>query len=227
MCGRFSLTRPEALVEAFGVSELPAGLAPHYNIAPSQTAVVVVARPQPSLALFRWGLVPPWADSPAVGNRLINARSETAASKPAFRDALRRRRCLVPADGFFEWKRTGKRAVPHYVRRADQRIFAMAGLWERWRDAAGEELHSFAILTAPASRLLAAVHHRMPVLIEPVDHQRWLHPGPLPPDALADLLRTPSDAGYEMYEVSTVVNSAAHDEPACVAPAAAQQLPLC
>ncbi|MEJ2540079.1 MAG: SOS response-associated peptidase [Gemmatimonadota bacterium] len=191
---------------------------PRYNIAPTQTAPVIVADGEGMrrLGLMRWGLVPFWADDLSIGNRLINARSETAETKPAFRQAWKRRRCVVPADGFYEWRRPedgsekGPR-TPFWIHRADGRPLAMAGLWERWEDPEeGEDLHTFTLLTRPATPWMKPLHHRMPVLLPDGEVQHWLtFQGGLPDAAGPEL---------DAHEVSRMVNSPANDAPACIEP---------
>ena len=187
-----------------------------YNIAPTQKAPVILEGPDGGrrMGLMRWGLVPFWADSPSIGNRLINARSETAASKPAFRDAWRRRRCVVPADGFYEWRKPGPDAgadggkTPFWIHRADGRPLAMAGLWERWRDPASEEeLHTFTILTRDATPWMVPLHARMPAVLEGELIGAWLHGAGLPDGSYIPL---------SAHEVSRTVNSPAHDGPECL-----------
>jgi putative SOS response-associated peptidase YedK len=224
MCGRYTLTSIDGLIEEFGLIQQPLSFTPRFNIAPSQSVPVIDNRPrdQRVLTCMRWGLIPYWAKDPTIGNKLINARRETAAEKPAFRDALRRRRCLIVADGFYEWKREGKHKTPLYVHRQSRGPMAFAGLWERWRTPDGNVLHSFAILTTDANELMAPVHDRMPVIVDRADYDRWLEPSPLPPGALDDILVTPSSQGFEMYEVSRLVNSPGNDTPACIEPAPRQ-----
>jgi len=228
MCGRFLLSTPaEAVAEAFGIGRTPPALKPRYNIAPTQMVPIVRAETQGkkkvrTLTLVRWGLVPFWADDPAIGNRLINARAETADTKPAFRAAFKARRCLVPADGFYEWKKIDpKSKQPMLIRPVDGRPLAMAGLWERWKPrdpAAGEEpeiLETCTILTCEPSELLAEVHDRMPVILEPVSFDRWLDPDAKDPAGLKDLM-VPLPAGrLRMDPVGRYVNSPAHDTPEC------------
>ncbi len=217
MCGRYALATPtEELVEVFDVGHV-AFLEDfrRYNVAPTQSAPVIIQGRQGErrMGLMRWGLVPFWAESPALGGRLINARSETAATKPAFREAWRRRRCVVPADGFYEWRKpeaggTGGK-TPFWIHRGDGRPLGMAGLWERWRGSeSGDELHSFTILTRPASAWMSPLHDRMPALLEGDAIGAWLTPG-------ADL--PPSDGiRLSAHEVSRRVNSPANDEPECI-----------
>jgi putative SOS response-associated peptidase YedK len=220
MCGRYTLTSLEGLIEEFGLIQPPSSVPPRFNIAPSERVPVIDNRPreQRVLTTMRWGLIPYWAKDPTIGNKLINARRETAAEKPAFRDALRRRRCLIVADGFYEWKREGKRRTPFYVRRRSGGPMAFAGLWERWRAPDGELLHSFTILTTGANELMAPVHDRMPIIVDRADYDRWLEPSPVPPAALAHILVTPPSQGFDMYEVSRLVNSPRNDTPACIQP---------
>lgn len=222
MCGRYMLTTPvDALRQMFLFSERP-NLAPRYNIAPTQEVPIVRPtrdRTGRELIMVRWGLVPYWADDPRIGNRLINARRESVARTAAFREAYQRRRCLVPADGFFEWQKDGKTRQPLLVRRKDQAPFAFAGLWERWPQPGGGVLRSCTIITCPANELIASVHDRMPVILPPEDHERWLDP------SRADgreLLKPYPAAELEALPVSPRVNSPQHDDPECIAPLAVQ-----
>lgn len=218
MCGRFLLSDPETVIrELFGVDP-PPGLRPRYNIAPSQE-VPILRRTGPGrgpeIALLRWGLVPSWAKDPSIGNRLINARAETAAAKPSFRSALRRRRCLVPADGFYEWQRVNGRKQPWLIRRRGGGGFALGGLWETWQGPSGP-LETFTILTTRPNEVVAPLHDRMPVIVPPEAFQLWLDPGAQDPQALTALLG-PAPAGeLEAYPVSTLVNSPANDDPRCM-----------
>ncbi len=225
MCGRYTLTSFDTLIEEFGLIQTSLDLTPRYNIAPSTPVPVVGNRGERRLELMRWGLVPHWAKDPAIGNRMINARSETAAKKPAFREALRRRRCLVVADGFYEWKRDGKHKTPFYIRRLSHGPIAFAGLWEYWQNADGTPLHTCTILTTEPNDLMAPIHKRMPVIVERADYDRWLEPSPLPPPVLHDILGTPSSDGFEAYPVSRLVNSPKNDSPECIVPAAVSTPP--
>jgi putative SOS response-associated peptidase YedK len=218
MCGRFVLTSPlDAVQELFGITERP-NLAPRYNVAPSQE-VPVVRRTRDGqgreLALLRWGLIPYWAKDPSVGYKMINARVESVATKPAFREPFRRRRCLIPADGFYEWQKDGKRRQPWLVRLKGGGLFAFAGLWDYWRDPAGQPVHSCTIVTGPANALLTPLHDRMPVILAPDDFARWLE---AEPDEAARLLRPCPDEWLETFPVSARVNSPANDDGDLVLP---------
>jgi putative SOS response-associated peptidase YedK len=159
--------------------------------------------------MLRWGLVPSWAEDPKVGGRQINARAESAATRPAFRDSLRYQRCLVVADGFYEWKLDGRVRQPHLLRRQDQQPFAFAGLWARWRRTDQDpDLDTYAILTVPPNALLRPLHDRMPLILEPEAYARWLDRRIVQPQALADLLTTPTSTGWEAVPVSTAINDA-------------------
>jgi putative SOS response-associated peptidase YedK len=222
MCGRFSLwLELTDLVQAFPDVEFPSEMDARYNIAPTQDVAVVPNDGQKAVRYFHWGLVPFWAKDPGIGNRMINARGETAAEKPAFRAAYRRRRCLVLADGFYEWrKEPGQRAkTPYYVRMASEAPFAFAGLWEIWNpdDA---PLYSCTIITTRPNALVAPIHNRMPVILPREAYDRWLDPEEQPSGALDDLLVPYPAEAMTAYPVSRVVNNPANDVPACIQPAA-------
>jgi len=219
MCGRFTLTSIDGLVEEFGTLVLPADLRPRYNIAPTQAVPIIANENRGAVELVRWGLIPHWAKDASIGNRMINARSETLASKPAFRAAFTRRRCLVLADGFYEWRRTGKAKVPYFIRRASRRPFSFAGLWERWKAPDETDVRSCTIVTTEADELIAPLHDRMPVIVLPEDRARWLAPDPVTSDEVADILRPAPLEDLELFEVSPLVNSPANDSPECIAPA--------
>lgn len=221
MCGRYTLTTPtEALRQAFGLVDLPVALRPRWNIAPSQHCLVITSHEGVRRGeLMRWGLVPSWAKDPAVGNRMINARAETVAEKPSFRAAFRRRRCLVPADGFYEWKVEGKKKVPSYVRERNGRPFAIAGLWECWKEPEGDELHSFTIVTTEPNATMAPIHDRMPAILTDDACRGWLGEVERSPDELRALLCPYSDDALETFEVSTRVNSPRNDDAQCIVPA--------
>ncbi len=219
MCGRYILTVPgEVLARLFDLDEVPE-LGPRYNIAPGQLAPVVrAADGARRLAMLRWGLVPHWARDPRTGNRPINARAESVASRPSFRDPFRYRRCLVPADGFYEWRRTPAGKQPWLVRFADRRPFAMAGLWEHWRGSTGEALETFTILTTRPNEIVAPIHARMPVILPPEAWDTWLDPSLRDPGPLLDLLGPHPAPGMEAFPVSRRVNDPRNDSPACITP---------
>lgn len=221
MCGRYTVTTPGGeLQRAFDVGEWPDEHRPRFNVAPGQKAPVVLDDRDRRAELMVWGLVPSWARDASIGNRLINARSETAAVKPSFRRALAHRRCLVVADGFYEWQAVAGGKQPLHVRRVDRQPFAFAGLWERWqRPGRAEPVHTFTILTTAPNALMAPIHHRMPVILPGATWDRWLDPRA----ELGDLLPMlgPADGvGWEAIPVSTLVNSPANDDPRCLEPVA-------
>lgn len=218
MCGRFTLTiDQEALQVALGVEGL-VHPRPRYNIAPSQEVPAVVGdEGEPAGRLLRWGLVPSWASDPAIGNRLVNARSETAHAKPAFREAFRRGRCLVPADGFYEWQKGPGGKTPWWVHRQDRRVFTFAGLSEEWSSPEGDTLRSFTILTTDATEELRTIHDRMPVVLAPEARARWLDPGAAP-EELRGLLVPARSEPLAARRVTRRVNSPAHDDPSCIEP---------
>jgi putative SOS response-associated peptidase YedK len=218
MCGRYTLSTPGDLVAELVALEEAPQLTPRYNIAPTQEAPVVRLEPdgRRRLDLLRWGLVPHWAADPGIGNRLINARAETVAAKPAFRDAFRRQRCLVVADGFYEWRPEGGGKRPYHLRRLDRRPFALAGLWSRWQRGEAPPLETFTLLTCEPSEAVRPFHDRMPVIL-PVDrYAAWLAPES-DPQELAALL-VPYAEPLEGVPVSTWVNAPAHEGPRCVEP---------
>lgn len=221
MCGRFTLTLSVRQLElAFPWLSIPTELGPRYNIAPTQAVAVVPNDGKNQLDLFRWGLIPFWAKDPGIGNRMINARSETLAEKPSFRTAFRRRRCLVLADGFFEWRSdTGNRTkTPIYIRLKSGAPFAFAGLWESWHSPDGSVLPSCTIITIRPNELLAPIHNRMPVILSPEDYQLWLSPEEHSPDQLGPLLKSfPADE-MTAYPVSRLVNNPRYDSADCVIP---------
>jgi putative SOS response-associated peptidase YedK len=229
MCGRTALTvAPEDLREALGLSDLPA-IAPHYNVPPSQPVAVLrepTSSPERRLELLRWGLVPAWAGSPKIAHKLALARVESVATTRAFSDAVRKRRCLVIVDGFFEWRRDGKRASqPFFVRRADHAPFGLAGVWERWVANDGEVVESCAIITQPSRPPVNVIHDRMPLVLERDAWDRWLDVAPIDTDALAPLLEPRSPALFA-FPVSSYVNDPRHDDPQCIEPSMPVQLTL-
>jgi putative SOS response-associated peptidase YedK len=223
MCGRFTLrASPKVIAEQFALFEMP-DFAARFNIAPSQAVPIVRLRPgeatpRRELVLVHWGLIPPWAEDPSIGNRLINARAETAGEKPAFRKAMRERRCLVVADGFYEWQGRGRNKRPYLIRLHGDRPFGFGGLWESWEGPDHRRIESCTVLTTDANDVVRPIHDRMPVIVAPEDYGRWLDPTVHDPRELAELLRPFPSPSMEAIPVSTRVNSPAHDDPACVGP---------
>jgi len=229
MCGRFTLTTSAAaLARQFELVEVPADLAPRYNVAPAQNVAAVRVLVQGEgrrVQMLHWGLVPSWAKDTKIGYRTINARSESVETKPSFRAAYRKQRCLVLADGFYEWQKLGRAKQPYLIRCKDGEPFAIAGLWEKWNDPAGEPLESCTLLTCEANALVAEIHERMPVILQPGDYDQWLDPEEQDPVRLGPLL-TPYPADQmEMVAVSPRVNSPRHDDPQCLEPLS-DQTPL-
>jgi putative SOS response-associated peptidase YedK len=222
MCGRYTQTQSaSAIAAAFALDEVPP-LPPRYNIAPTQLVGTVLQMQQQrdrQFRVLRWGLVPSWAKDPAIGSRMINARAETVAEKPSFRTALRYRRCLVIADGFYEWQRQGSKKQPFYFHLNDHQPFGFAGLWEQWESqTTGEILETCTILTTEANDVLRPVHDRMPVILQPKDYDRWLDPDLNKSADLLPLLQPYSAEVMQSYPVSAVVNKATSDRPECIQP---------
>lgn len=221
MCGRFTATFEfrEIKVRWNLQRDLPV-FTPRYNIAPSQdVAVIVRHRGISELKSMHWGLVPSWAKDPTIGNRMINARAETLAEKPSFKRLVGTRRCLVPADGFYEWRREGKRKVPVWVHLRNKEPFGFAGLWDLWKQPEGEELYSFTIITTEANELLRPIHNRMPVILDNPGGERWLDPTFTSFSSLSILLRPFPPEVMEAHDVSTLVNSPSNDSEECIRPA--------
>ena len=219
MCGRYSLTADEKQINArFGARSMPSARTARYNIAPTQPVWALVHTEELQLVALRWGLIPSWAKDKAIGNRMINARAEGIAEKPSFRRALRTRRCLVLADGFYEWKKMGASTVPHYIRLKSGAPFGFAGVWERWSAPSGETIQSCAIITTTANTLMADIHHRMPVILPGEAEEHWLDPTVEDPQKMLPLLQPYTEAELEAYAVSTLVNSPRNDVAACIKP---------
>jgi putative SOS response-associated peptidase YedK len=222
MCGRFTLTTtPTELAEAFPGIEIAEDLTPRYNIAPSQPVAIIANTGVRRVELYRWGLIPSWAKDASIGERMINARAETLAEKPAFRRLYRKRRCLVLADGFYEWKVEpgGRPKTPMYVRLASGKPFAFAGLWDAWQPEGGDLVHSCAIVTTAPNQLMRMIHTRMPVMLDPAAYGLWLDPDEQPPERLDALLGPFPAEQMTAYAVSRHVNRPQNDSPACIAPA--------
>jgi putative SOS response-associated peptidase YedK len=225
MCGRYRLSAKERyLRDHFGLAgDVP--WEPRWNIAPTQKVPIIRQdrkEPKRALGLVRWGLIPAWAKDASIGFKTINAMSETAAEKPAFRDAMKLRRCLIPADGFYEWEKLGTKVKqPYNFGMADDALFAFAGLWERWRDPADELIETFTILTTKPNSLVAGIHDRMPAIVKPDDYELWLDPGVTNVAFVVDILKPFDSRLMKKYPVSTRVNRADKDDEEC-----AREVPL-
>ena len=221
MCGRFVITSaPEALRKLLGYKEQP-NFPPRYNIAPTQPIPVVrFDRGERHFALMRWGLIPSWVKDPKQFALLINARLEGIAEKPSFRAAMKRRRCLIPADGFYEWQKRGKTKQPYFIRARNRTPFAFAGLWETWTDRDGGEIETAAIVTCAANKTLTPVHDRMPVIVLPEQYDAWLDSDKIDAKQAAALVGPAPEDFFEAYEISTRVNSVKNDSAENLDPAA-------
>ncbi len=223
MCGRFALIADsEELAEQFDLplaAAMPnAAFMPRYNIAPTQPVTAVRHHhDQREITFFKWGLVPSWSKDPKIGSRMINARSETVAEKPSFRAPFKRRRCIIPASGFYEWQKTADGKQPIYIHPTDDTTFALAGLWESWHSPDGGEIETCTILTVSPNELMAPIHNRMPVILEKEDYDVWLQPGNQPEQG-KHLLRPFPAERMATYPVSKLVNSPRNDSPDCIVP---------
>jgi putative SOS response-associated peptidase YedK len=219
MCGRFTLTvDPAELQDAFPQFSFPQQYAPRYNIAPSQPILAIPNDGNAAADFFVWGLIPSWAKDPTIGSRLINARAETLGEKPAFRGAYKYRRCLIPSDGFFEWKQEpgSKLKTPHWIHLQSQLPFALAGLWETWQSPDGGLIKSATIITTEPNSLMAQLHNRMPVILHPNKYDQWLDTTAQRPESLQNLLVPFPAEEMAAHPVSTLVNSPANDRPECI-----------
>jgi putative SOS response-associated peptidase YedK len=222
MCGRFTLTvDPAQLQDAFTGYDFPPQFAPRFNIAPTQPVLVIPNDKGNRADFFVWGLIPSWAKDPSIGNRLINARGETLAEKPSFRGSYKYKRCLILADGFYEWKvQPGtKLKVPHFIHMKDRKPFAFAGLWDEWHGPDGSQVRSCTIVTIEPNDLMASIHKRMPVILPPDAYAQWTDPAVRTPDSLQALIKPYPAEEMAAYPVSTLVNSPQNDRPECVVPA--------
>ena len=225
MCGRFTLRTPaNQLAGQFRLETMP-DLQPRYNISPTQAVPIVRTTkeaPRRQMTFARWGLVPSWAKDLAMGSRMINARGETVADKPSFRTAFRRRRCLVAADGYYEWTKTGGRKQPYYIRFRDESPFAFAGLWETWRgpkdDPLDEPLETCTIITTESSESIRHIHDRMPVILDPESYEMWMDPELCEPGPILPLLRPSAADDMIVDPVSTHVNKPTNEDSACIEP---------
>ncbi|TMW73492.1 SOS response-associated peptidase [Alteribacter natronophilus] len=219
MCGRFAMIAEPSFIEEALDPENPEVLKDvdlRYNVAPGSSILTAVQGHSKIRAGFmKWGLVPFWAKDTSIGYKMINARSETADEKPSFRNLMRKRRCLIPVSGFYEWKKENGRKQPYYIHPSSEDLFVFAGLWDRW-EKNGQTLHTCTILTTGANSLMEAVHHRMPVILGREGRERWINPSVTEPDDLKDLLIPCTSNQMHMHRVSTVVNNAANEGPECI-----------
>lgn len=221
MCGRFTLTvNPAELQDTFQAYSFPAKFAPRFNIAPSQPVLAIPNDDKLTADFFVWGLIPMWAKDPEIGNRLINARGETLAEKPSFRGSYRHKRCLILADGFYEWKSFGgrKTKTPYYIHMQNHKPFAFAGLWDHWESPEGSSIKSCTIITTSPNELMGSIHDRMPVILHPRDYGKWLDPSPQTPESLQPLIKPYPTEAMTAYPVSTLVNKTINDVPELVVP---------
>ncbi|MBC9784816.1 SOS response-associated peptidase [Heliobacterium chlorum] len=220
MCGRFTLTvSPAELLEILGVPSATAQeFTPRFNVSPGQDILMIVQEKGPTARMARWGLLPRWTKDIRIGYSMINARAETLREKAAFKDLLFSQRCLIPADGFYEWRQAGKSKIPYRFTLRNRKVFAFAGLWSLWRSPAGETIHSCTIVTTKPNELVSSVHDRMPVIL-PIEKCRiWLDPGPSKDYPFTSLWEPYPAGEMEMVEVSTMVNSSREDRPEMAEP---------
>jgi len=222
MCGRFTLTvDPAELQDTFADFAFPQKFAPRFNIAPTQPVLAIPNDGRNAADFFIWGLIPSWAKDPSIGNRLINARGETLAEKPSFRGSYKYKRCLILADGFYEWKKLPgtKTKIPHFIHMKNRQPFAFAGLWDEWHSPDGSQVRSCTIITISPNEMMASLHDRMPVILSHDAYAQWLDASPRTPDSLQPLIKPyPSDE-MAAYPVSTLVNNPKNDRAECVVPA--------
>jgi putative SOS response-associated peptidase YedK len=222
MCGRYKLSRRKQVVEGyFDCGSDEPDWTPRFNIAPTQPIAVIRQNPKEpvrELSLMRWGLIPSWSKDSSAAASMINARAETAGTKPAFRDALKSRRCLIPADGFYEWVRTGKAKQPFCFEVNGGELFVFAGLWDRWKDPSGNWMKTCSILTTTPNAVTAPVHDRMPVILDPDSYALWLDPGKPNVAAVSDLLKPYDARTMRCFPVSTRINHIANDDEECSRP---------
>ena len=222
MCGRYRLSRRKQIIEEhFDCDPWDEDWSPRYNIAPTQPVLVIRQHPREpvrQLSLMRWGLIPSWAKSSSGAAGMINARAETAAVKPAFRDPLRLRRCMIPADAFYEWKKTGASKQPYCFEIREGELFAFAGLWDGWKDSSGQWVKTCSILTTTPNAVASPIHDRMPVILDPDNYDLWLDPGMQNVAAISELLKPFDPSLMRCYPVSTRINHVANDDEGCSAP---------
>ena len=220
MCGRFTQHHTiDEIIERFEVALVEYEAEPSYNIAPTQTVTAIVQNHERAMVGLQWGLIPFWAKDPKIASQLINARAETLAEKPSFKYALAKRRCLIPVDGFYEWKKQQGRSQPYYIRRRDKGLFAFAGLWEEWKTPEGAVRQTCTIITTEPNELMSSLHHRMPVILKPAHEAEWLDPAAHYVPALTQLLQTYPDGELEAIPVSRAVNAPVQNDASLIQPA--------
>ncbi len=219
MCGRFiQKSERRIITEEFYVQEFVDEVIRSYNVAPGQKAGVIINDGENKYVQYQWGLVPYWAKDPSIGNKMINARAETIIDKPSFKAAFRSRRCLIPVDGFYEWKKEEKYKVPYFIFQRSETPFSLAGLWETWNGPDENPLNTFTIITTDANTLLKELHNRMPVIIPPEKRKMWLNPINTNSIELTDFLKPYPESALDFYEVSRFVNSPQNNSPECITP---------
>ena len=221
MCGRFTLTvDPSQLQEAFENFSFTKKFMPRFNISPTQPVLAIPNDAKNKADFFLWGLIPSWSKDPTIANKLINARGETIAEKPSFRGGFKYKRCLIPVDGFYEWKanRGEKTKMPYFIHMQDRNPFAFAGLWDEWHSPDGDSIRTCTIITTEPNQLMSSLHNRMPVILDSKDYDKWLDPTPQSPENLLHLIKPfPADK-MSAYPVSTLVNKPSNDVAECVVP---------
>jgi len=214
MCGRFSRKATlQAIVDEFEIDEVNGAIEPSYNIAPGQEIAVILKDDSRKLGLLKWGLIPGWAKDPRIGNRMINARAETLAEKPSFKHPVRRKRCLIVADGFFEWKKEGKQKIPMYIFLKDQKPFVFAGLWDTWTSPEGKKVSTCTIITTEPNKFMEKIHNRMPVILPKEHIDLWLDREVQDEQQVLPLLKSYPEKEMDAYEVSRMVNSPKNNTP--------------
>ncbi len=217
MCGRFSRKATlQAIIDEFEIEEVNDAVEPSYNVAPGQEIAVILKDESRKLGLLKWGLIPSWSKDPAIGNRMINARAETLAEKPSFKHPLRRKRCLIVADGFFEWKKEGKQKIPMYIFLKDQKPFVFAGLWDTWTSPDGKKISTCTIITTEPNEFMKKIHNRMPVILPKEHIDLWLDRSIENEQKVLPLLQPYPEKEMDAYEISRFVNSPKNNSPACV-----------
>jgi putative SOS response-associated peptidase YedK len=219
MCGRFSRKATlQAIIDEFEIEEVNGTIEPSYNVAPGQDVAVILKDESRKLGLLKWGLIPSWSKDPAIGNRMINARAESLADKPSFKQPLRRKRCLIIADGFFEWKKEGKQKIPMYIFLKNQKPFAFAGLWDTWTSPDGNKISTCTVITTEPNELLKKIHNRMPVILTKKHFDLWLDRNVQDEQMVLPLLQPYAEKDMDMYEVSRAVNSPKNNSPELLKP---------